>query len=410
MPGNNPAQEGNKNQKLIIGVAAPIFILGLVSLFTDISSEMIVSILPLFIFSVGGNVLILGVIQGLAEATANILKGFSGWWSDKIRKKKPFLVAGYSLSNLTKPLMGFSISWEPILALRFTDRIGKGLRTSPRDALISFYAEKVKGKAFGIHRAMDTAGAVLGSLTAALLLVFAFGLNQIVLLSIIPGVVAVILIFTVKEIKPQTLPSEIKHSEKKKFEKVDRRFLKFVIILGVMEFASLDITFLMTRGYELVPIEFLIPLFYLLFNIIYVIFSPFAGNLSDKIGRKKVIVIGLILLISVCIISAFPIEVSVFSIVLVAVLFGIYGLYRGFVDPVARAYVGDLTGREKRGRAYGYYYLSIGLISLPESILFGIVYDIFGYFWAFTYISLLLILCIIIFIKTDFSRIISKNK
>jgi len=400
----------HQKEKIIFGVSAPVLVLGLVSLFTDISSEMITSILPLFIFSVGGNMLILGLIQGITEATSNILKGFSGWWSDKIRKKKPFVVAGYSLSNLTKPLMGFSSTWEPILGLKFVERIGKGLRTSPRDALISFYGEKDKGKAFGIHRAMDTAGAVIGSLLTSIFLFIALSYNQIIFLSIIPGIIAIIIILTIKEIKEQTIPLGKEQLKIKQAKKVDITFLKFIIILGVIEFASLDVAFLITRGSELIPdnLIFLIPIFYLLFNIVYVFFSPIAGKLSDKIGRKKVIIIGLSFLISVCIVATFPIQVSIFSVFLVAILFGIYGLYRGFVDPVARAYVGDLTGKDKRGRGYGYYYLSIGLISLPESLLFGMIYEIYGYFWAFTYITLLLIICIIIFIKTDFSKIISK--
>jgi MFS family permease len=397
-------------EKLILGVAAPVFILGLVSLLTDISSEMIVAILPLFVFEVGGTVIVLGLITGITEATANILKGVSGWWSDKIRKKKPFIVAGYSLSNLTKPLMGFSISWEPILALKFTDRIGKGIRTSPRDALISVYAEEGKGKAFGIHRAMDTTGAVIGSLVTSILLIYAFNYGSIILLSIIPGLGAIFLILTVKERKQEKISVKISELETKNEQKVNKTFIKFVVILGVMEFASLDVTFLIARGNDLIPSDsvFLLPIFYLLFNIVYVLFSPVAGNLSDKIGRKKVIVIGLSLLIGVCIFAAIPIQVSTFSIVLIAILFGIYGLYCGMVDPVARAYVGDLTGKDKRGRGYGYYYLSIGLISLPESIIFGLVYEIVGFTWAFIYITILLIISVIIFVRTDFSKILSK--
>ncbi|MCK4239899.1 MAG: MFS transporter, partial [Candidatus Lokiarchaeota archaeon] len=270
--------------------------------------------------------------------------------------------------------------------------------------------EKDKGKAFGIHRAMDTAGAVIGSLLTSVFLFIALSYNQIILLSIIPGFIAIILVLTIKELKDQTIPTGKEQLKIRQVEKIDKSFLKFIIILGVMEFASLDVAFLIIRGSELIPVDFvfLIPIFYLLFNIVYVIFSPVAGKLSDKIGRKKVVVIGLTLLVSVCIVSAFPIQVSIFSILLVAILFGIYGLYRGFVDPVARAYVGDLTGKDKRGRGYGYYYLSIGLISLPESLLFGMIYEIYGYFWAFSYITLLLIICIIVFIKTDFSKIISK--
>lgn len=405
----NSVKSQNK-EKLILGVAAPVFVLGLVSLFTDVSSEMITSILPLFIFSVGGSYIALGLITGITEATANILKGVSGWWSDKVKKKKPFVVAGYTLSNLTKPFIGFSASWEPILAFKFTDRMGKGLRTSSRDAMISFYADKEKGKAFGIHRAMDTLGAVIGSLVTTILLIFAFTYGVIIFLSIIPGVIAIILIFTIKEIKEEKTPEITSENEVKKGREIDKTFLKFIVILGVMEFASLDVGFLIARGNDLIPIEliFLIPIFYLIFNIVYVLFSPIAGNLSDKIGRKKVITIGLCLLIGVCIVAAIPIEVSFFSILLILILFGIYGIYRGMVDPVARAYIGDLTGKDKRGRGYGYYYLSIGLISLPESIIFGLVYETIGFTWAFTYITILLVISVIIFVRTDFSKILTK--
>ena len=160
-----------KGTRIILGVSVPVFIMGLVSFFTDVSSEMIQSILPSFIFELveENPAFILGLIAGFTTALSNILKGVSGWMSDKINKRRPFVVAGYSLSNISKPFIGFSPSWEFVLGLKATDRFGKGLRTSSRDTLISYYAVE-KGKAFGVHRAMDTLGAVVGSILAFLFL------------------------------------------------------------------------------------------------------------------------------------------------------------------------------------------------------------------------------------------------
>ena len=255
-------------------MSVPVFIMGLVSFFTDVSSEMIASILPLFILSLGGTILILGVIAGVTSALSNILKGVSGWSSDKINKRKPFVVAGYAISNLSKPFIGFSPSWEYVLSLKSIDRIGKGLRTSSRDALISYYAVE-KGKAFGMHRAMDTLGAVVGSLIAFILLYLAWSYSQIIFFSIIPGICAIILILFIKDVDPVKLDEKIGVPiTEPKMEKIDRNFIKLIIILGVIEFASLDVAFLIIRSIDYISIEwiFIIPLFYLLSNIVYVIF------------------------------------------------------------------------------------------------------------------------------------------
>ena len=399
-----------KKKRLIFGVSIPVFLMGLVSLFTDISSESIQSILPLFIFEIGGSVLALGIISGITNAIANILKGITGWMSDKINKRKPFIVAGYTLSNLSKPLIGLSPSWEMVLGLKTTDRIGKGLRTSSRDALISYYAEK-KGRAFGLHRAMDTLGAVFGSLLAFILLYFAWTYSQIIFFSIIPGLIAIALILPVKDISSRDLDKKSERKNKKeKMEKIDKNFIKLIVILGVIEFASLDVVFLILRAADYIPIDliFLIPIFYLILNLVYTIFSPINGSLSDKIGRKPIIVVGLLILLVSCVILAFPIQVSPFSIVLIIIIYIMHGFYLASVDPISRAYIADLAGKEKRGRAYGYYYFSVGFISMVEALVFGYIYSVFSYTWAFIYISILLAVCIVIFTITDFSKIIKK--
>lgn len=410
----NKQEKGHRKTKLILGVSVPIFIMGLVSFFTDVSSEMIGSILSLFIIDLVPNnpAFFLGLIAGVTTALANILKGVSGWLSDKINKRKPFVVAGYTISNLSKPFIGFSPSWEYILGLKATDRIGKGLRTSSRDTLISFHAHE-KGKAFGMHRAMDTFGAVVGSLIASLLLLWAWSYSAIIFFSIFPGICAVILVFLIKEVDPSKLDeTKLKYYGEPKVDKIDRNFIKLIIILGVIEFASLDIFFLQARSLAYISsgLIFLIPLFYLLTNVIYMLFSPITGSLSDKVGRKPIILSGLSILLISCIILAFPIESSLFSLIIIIVIYVMYGIYLASVDPISRAYIADLAGKNKRGRAYGYYYLSVGLISLGEALLFGFIYDTFSFTWAFIYTAVLLVIFIIVFAITDFSKIIKKEE
>ena len=405
---------GNKSKKgnrLILGVSLPVFLMGLVSLFTDISSESIQSILPLFILEVGGTGLILGLISGVTTALSNVLKGITGWWSDKINKRKPFILSGYALSNLSKPLIGFSPTWEFVLAFKATDRVGKGLRTSSRDTLISYYAIE-KGKAFGLHRAMDTFGAVLGSLLAFVLLFFAWTYQQIILFTIVPGLIAILLLIPIKDVSSIQIAIKLgEPKEKMKMEKLGKNFIKLIIILGVIEFASLDVAFLIVRAADYVPSDliYLIPVFYMILNIVYTIFSPINGSLSDKVGRKPIIIIGLSILLLSCIFLSFPIEISSFSLVFIIIIFIMHGYYLSSVDPISRAYIADLAGKDKRGRAYGYYYFSVGFISMVEALIFGLIYDVVSVEWAFIYVSILLSICIVIFAITDFSKIIEKK-
>lgn len=408
---NDSIENSTQKQKMVFGVSIPVFIMGLVSFFTDVSSEMIQAILPLFIVSIGGTVLILGLISGFTTALSNIMKGFSGWLSDKINKRKPFVVTGYAISNLSKPFIGLIPSWEYILALKATDRIGKGLRTSARDSLISYFAI-TKGKAFGMHRAMDTLGAVVGSLLASLFLLWAWNYSQIIFFSIFPGLCAIFFILMVRDVDPTKLDeTKLKYYGVPRVDKIDMNFIKLIIILGVIEFASLDISFLIFRSSDYIGgLIFLIPLLYLLSNVVYMLFSPILGSVSDKVGRKPIIIIGLSVLFISCIILAFPIDISLFSLILIIIIYIVYGFYLSSVDPISRAYIADLAGKNKRGRAYGYYYLSVGLISMVETLIFGLVYDFFSYTLAFLYTSVLLFICIVVFSITDFSKIIQKKE
>ncbi|TET04577.1 MAG: MFS transporter, partial [Promethearchaeota archaeon] len=235
--------------------------------------------------------------------------------------------------------------------------------------------------------------------------------SQIIFFSIIPGLIAIALILPVKDISSRELVKKSeKKSKKEKMEKIDKNFIKLIVVLGVIEFASLDVVFLILRAADYIPVDliFLIPLFYLILNLVYTIFSPINGSLSDKVGRKPIIVVGLLILLVSCVILAFPIQVSPFSLVLIIIIYIMHGFYLASVDPISRAYIADLAGKEKRGRAYGYYYFSVGFISMVEALVFGYIYSVFSYTWAFIYISILLAVCIVIFTITDFSKIIKK--
>lgn len=399
-----------KTRRLIFGVSIPVFLMGLVSLFTDISSESIQSFFPLFIISIGGSVFVIGIISGVTDALSNILKGVSGWMSDKINKRKPFVVAGYTISNLSKPLMAFSPSWESVLGLKAIDRSGKGLRTSARDTLISYYAVE-KGKSFGLHRAMDTLGAVIGSILTFALLYYAWTYKQIIFFSIVPGIIAIIFILFVKDVDPSKITETMVYkSPEPKVDEIDRNFINLIIILGVIEFASINISFLQLRSIDYLFADYFIPILYLISNLVYMSLSPVTGTLSDKVGRKPIIVTGLSLLLLISVILAFPIQKSLFSIMLIIIIWIIFGFYLASVDPISRAYIADLVGKNKRGRAYGYYYLSVGLISLGESLIFGFVYNTFSFTVAFIYVSILLCICIVIFILTDFSKITKTDR
>ena len=262
-----------------------------------------------------------------------------------------------------------------------------------------------------MHRAMDTLGAVVGSLLAFLLLIMTWSFSEIIFFSIFPGICAIVLIIFIKDVDPTKLDeSKLKYYGESREDKIDRKFIRLIIILGVIEFASLDIAFLQIRSeaYITPGLLFLIPVFYLLTNIVYMIFSPITGSLSDKVGRKPVILSGLSILLFSCIFLAIPIESSIFSLIIIIIIYALFGFYLASVDPISRAYIADLAGKNKRGRAYGYYYLSVGLISLGESLIFGLIYDLFSFFWAFIYISVLLFICIIVFSITDFSKIMRK--
>jgi len=366
------------------GLSRNVVILGFVSLLNDGASEMIYPLLPVFLSAVlGAGPAALGIIEGIAETTASLLKLYSGYLSDRVKRRKGWIVAGYSISNIIRPLIAFSTSWLHVLALRFSDRVGKGLRTSPRDAIIADSTPpEYRGTAYGFHRAMDHGGAIIGPLIATgLLLVFHDDIKTIFLLSFIPGLLAVLLVlFGLRERQtkgPRAAPSTTLNF-KSAWSEMSTEFRKYLLIILMFTLGNSSDAFLLLRAQHLgVPIA-LLPTIWVVLHIVKMGFSVPGGIISDRIGRKKVIVAGWI--VYALVYAGFAFADSHWH---AWALFTIYGIYFGLTEGVEKALVADFAPAHLRGSAFGLYNLVIGVGALPASLLFGLVWQRFGAAAAF---------------------------
>ncbi|HAF48915.1 MAG TPA: MFS transporter [Anaerolineaceae bacterium] len=350
----------------------------LTSFFMDISSEMVINILPLFLSNVlGVKTNIIGIIEGIAEATASLLKVFSGWLSDKLGGRKWLAVAGYGISALAKPFFYIANSWGMIAGVRWADRIGKGVRTAPRDALVADSIEpEQRGIAFGFHRAADTGGAVLGILIAALAVWLAQSNNlqlgentfrTIVLISLVPAVLAVISLAVIAQ---ETVKRSDQAAPKITFKGLGKPFLVFLLIVGVFDLGNSSDAFLVLRAQERGLSVLGILLMLAAFNLVYTLVSAPAGSLSDRIGRRKVIIGGW--LVYGVIYLGFALAQRPWHI---WVLYIVYGVYYGLAYGTAKAMVADLVSPELRGTAYGTYNAVLGIIDFPASLLAGLLWQ-----------------------------------
>ncbi|MEK7114826.1 MAG: MFS transporter [Patescibacteria group bacterium] len=374
------------------------------SFFTDISSEMIFPILPIFLKDVlGASFGLIGLIEGLAEGLGSILKYFSGYLSDKIHKRKGLTLLGYSISALSKLFFALAQSPLTVLFFRSLDRTGKGVRTSPRDALIAESVnESERGKYFGIHRASDTAGAVIGTLIAVGLLFYfdndiVNAIRSILLISFIPAAIGVLLLLFVRE--PKFVVKSIHQlADKKKlfqFGRFSRDFKIFLVAAALFGLANYSYSFYILRANDVGVMIAFIPLIYLIYNIFYALSSYPAGRLSDKIGRAPVLIGAFVLFAALNL--AFAFEAGKLSIWF---LFALYGLFIGLTDGVFKAFVSDLVSRESQGEGFGIYHTVIGFATLFGNLGAGLIWQTYGAIWPFIISAVLIILAgLIILIK-----------
>jgi MFS family permease len=355
-----------------------VWVVTITSFLTDISSEMIFNLVPLFLANVlKTGTAVIGLIDGIAETTASLMKIYSGALSDKLGKRKWLTVLGYGLSTLAKPFLYFAQTWHWVLGVRFTDRMGKGIRTAPRDALIAgSIDEKQRGLAFGLHRAGDTAGAFIGLLIATLIIWWTQAgdaqllertFHVIILVSIIPAVLAVAVLALGASDIPSTSQSG---APTLSLAGMDKKFKLFMLVLVFFTLGNSSDAFIILRsqerGLNLLQIMGML----LSFNLIYALFAGPLGALSDKIGRRKLILGGWIAYGLVYL--GFAFSQTGWQI---WVLFGLYGLYYAATDGVAKAFIADLVPNERRGTAYGWYNATIGLMALPASVVAGLLWQ-----------------------------------
>jgi MFS family permease len=354
--------------------------LGWVSFLTDVSSEMLYAITPLFLTTIlGASMSILGLIEGIAEGTASVLKGVSGWHSDRIRKRKIFIFGGYGLSALAKPLLALAMGWPAVLFARFIDRFGKGLRTTARDALIAdSIGPERRGWAFGLHRAMDTLGAFVG-VSLSLLLLYMLS-NQgsqesafrlLYWIAFIPGVLGVMMILWVKEIPPrkkeQTRRTQTQQAVSLRFGK---RYYSILTVFSVFALANSSDTFLLLRAKNLGFSVVAVILVYLCYNASYSLLSYPIGKLADRIPKERLLWIGFLVYAAVYL--GFAVCGANW---LVWLLFAFYGVYIALTEGVSKALISNLVGSEVRGTALGLFNMVTGVLALLASVIAGLLWD-----------------------------------
>lgn len=358
----------------------------------DVSSEMIYPLIPIFLTSVlGANKAVVGLIEGIAESTASLLKVLSGYLSDRSRKRKPLILSGYSLSTISRPIVALASSWVMVMVYRFIDRIGKGIRTAPRDAVIAeSTGDTVLGRAFGFHRAMDTLGAAVGPGLAIVILYLydiQYPLGNILTgsaslagrafravfwASIVPGSVAVLLILLF--VREKTAPARTGYNKFSfRWTNLGSEFRRFLLIATLFTLGNSSNTFIILKAQEVGMGILLITELYLIFNLVYSISAMPAGMVADRFGKKRMILLGYLLF-------GFIYTGLALSSTQTAmwVLFLLYGIFMGISEGIQRAFVATLLARDYMGTGYGVYHTVIGLAALPSSIIAGILWDILG--------------------------------
>ena len=363
--------------KKIFKLHPNVFFLGLTSLLNDFSSELIFTLLPLFLTNIlGASTVVVGLIGGISGSADSLFRIASGWYSDKIGNRKRLAVTGYAISTIAKPFMYIAASWGAVTGIRFTDRMGKGIRNAPRDALVAdSVSPEERGRAFGLQRALDTSGAVIGLAVAALVIYFVQGdaatlqkntFQWMVIIGIIPGILGTLVILTLVKEARKSKAEMAKMAAARSRGGLSRHYKIYLVILGIFTLGNTSDFFVILRAQNLGDSIIMIALILVMFNIIYASVSIPAGILSDRLGRRKLIVIGWLVYAAVYV--GFAVANAPWHVWL---LFAGYGIYYGMVEGVSRAFVADLVPVESRGTAYGWYNGVLSIALLPASLIAG---------------------------------------
>ena len=389
-------------ERITKGVPRTVIALGLVSMFTDLSSEMIYPLIPVFLTStLGAGALALGVIEGVAESTAAVLKVVSGWWTDAVKRRKPFIFFGYGIAGAVRPLIAFATAWPFVLVIRFLDRVGKGVRTAPRDALIADVTPvETRGAAFGVHRSLDHFGAVLGPLVAAVLLGIGLGLRQVFFLSVVPAVIVIVIIARMIDEPEQPDPiTESKTSVLAHGAELGPGYWRLMAAVVVFTLGNSADAFLLLRLNDVGVEAFWIAILWALFSLVKMGSNLIGGRLSDGMGRKPLIIAGWLFYAGIYLLMGFTTSTA-----FLIILFLAYGLYFGVTEPVERAWVAGLAPANLRGTAFGYYNGAIGIGALPASIIFGGIWAAFGPAPAFTFGAVMAAIAVVILVGVPEQR------
>jgi MFS family permease len=393
-----PLESGRASGRKIWGLDRNVFFAGVASFFMDISSEMVYSLVPIFLSSVlGVNKSIIGVIEGIAETTASLLKMFAGWLSDRLGKRKALMVFGYGISTLSRPLLALSSGWGMVLGSRFIDRFGKGVRTAPRDAIVADSCDKEElGRSFGFHRAMDQFGAVLGPAAAFLILYLRpGGYRTVFWISMVPGVICVVVIvFFIRERKRRAVAGEPGSSVSldstgaadaasggdvgampgsnrlQRLRRLRGPLLAYLLVTAVFSLGNSSDVFLILRARDLGVAAALIPVMYMVFNFIYSALSIPSGLLADHVGRRRVALLGFVIFA-----GAYAWMALAHSSAAAWGVFAVYGVYMAIADGNGRALLAEFAPGTKRGTAFGAYHMVVGVAALPASVIAGLLYD-----------------------------------
>jgi len=404
--GNSDSAKSQKTKRRVLtGISTNVLVLGIVSLMTDMSSEMIYPIMPLFLIEIGATGLVIGLIEGASETTASLIKVLSGWYSDRYRKRKPFILGGYGASSLVKPLLYFATAPWHVLGLRITERVGKGVRSAPRDALIADSTDRnYRGRAFGFHKALDSTGAVIGPLLVIPVLLAAATVTadtyrMIFLVSAIPALAAVFIIIMFVREKESGGGNKLGEFFTE-VKRLGRPYYLILIVVMTFYIGEISYAFFILKASDAgvsiagLEVDISVILLYVLYNIVFVVVAILSGDLSDRWGRKPIIAASFVVF------ALAGLTMAIADLLPLLILgFVLFGVYKGASEGVLKAYVTDVAPKQLRGTALGAFHTSVGLVMLPGGLIAGVLWDSsFGPAGTFAFGAMMAVIALVLLV------------